>query len=67
MLKNGLNMTLIKILKINKKMFIIRYNKTVFDKETKIKIFDKCIGDLYDFGYLHNHMRMYIALYNKCG
>ena len=46
-----------------KNVYRLGMPKTVFDKETKIKIFDKCIGDLYDFGYLHNHMRMYIASY----
>ena len=62
MLKHDIN----KDIKNKQKMFTLGMPKTVFDKETKIKIFDKCIGDLYDFGYLHNQCELYCKLYNKC-
>jgi len=37
--------------------------EVIFNKKTKIKIIDKSIGELYDSGYMHNHMRMYVASY----
>ncbi len=40
----------------NKKM-----SKAVFDGDTRIDAVDEAIGELYSSGYMHNHMRMYVA------
>jgi len=35
--------------------------RAIIDAKTKIKAIDQAITDFYDTGYLHNHVRMYVA------
>lgn len=35
--------------------------KAIADAETGIEAIDACIDELYETGYMHNHMRMYVA------
>lgn len=34
---------------------------TIYDAKTGIKAIDQGINSLYDYGYMHNHLRMYVA------
>ena len=47
----------------NKQKDVVHFGmpKLVFDYSTKIKAIDHAIKKLYETGYMHNHMRMYVA------